>query len=549
MQPLLGRWFLLLCTPCLCWALMAAPASAEEGRQGRLVNVAWLQKHLADAVVLDASMTPQHMAGHIPGAVSADLYRYGPNEPSRAVMEKRIQSWGISPGRKVVLYDQGGDMMATRLFYDLYYQGAPASELFILDGGLAQWRAQGGAVTKEPTPPPPVGTFRITAVREEVRVRLPEFLVASGDPVHHALVEALEPSYHYGEQKFFDRAGHVPNAILMPSADFYNADKTFKSPDEIRRLVSYLGIKPEQVVHSHCGGGVAASVPWFALQFMVEHPTVKLYLESQREWLRDDRGLPYWTYSAPRIQRQSAWLDGWNAPMLRAFGVAQLNIVDVRAAEKYAQGHVAFALNVPADTFRSHLGRPEKLAELLGPAGVNPAHEVVIMAESGLTPGAALAFLAFEQLGQKKVSVLMDSVDEWGLRGHGLTKEPTVVGLPTTAKDTTVPVAKYAAQLRPDVLIGDPLATRGAYPKVFVASGKAPPARAPEGQVVQLPYTELLNADGTPKPAKELWKLITQAGVPRHAEVILFADDPAEAAVNYYVFRLMGWPDIKVWAN
>ena len=123
------------------------------------------------------------------------------------------------------------------------------------------------------------------------------------------------------------------------------------------------------------------------------------------------------------------------------------------------------------------------------------------------------------------------------------------MGLPKTAKDIAVPLATYAAQLRPVVLIGDPFATRGAYPKVFVASGNAPPARTPEGQVVQLPYTELLNADGTPKAAKVLWKLITQAGVPRHAEVILFADDPAEAAINYYVFRLMGWPDIKVWVN
>ena len=549
MSLALTRWFLMLSTNCLCWALMAAPASAEQGRQGRLVDVAWLQKHLADTVLLDASVTPQHLAGHIPGAVSADLYRYGALEPSRAAMEQRIQSWGISPGRKIVVYDQGGDMMAPRLFYDLYYHGVPASDLFILDGGLAQWRSQGGAVTKEATPTPAKGTYRITAVREEVRVRLPEFLVASGDRANHALVEALEPSYHYGEQKFFDRAGHVPNAILMPSADFYNADKTFKSPDEIRRLVRYLGIKPEQVVHSHCGGGVAASVPWFALQFMIEHPKVKLYLESQREWLRDDRGLPYWTYSAGHVLREGAWLAGWNAPMLRMFGAAQLNIVDVRVAEKYALGHVPYALNIPADTLRSHLGHPDKLAELLGPAGVNPAHEVVVMAESGLTPGAALAFLAFEQLGQKKVSVLMDSVDEWGLRGFELTKEPTVVGMPKTPKDITVPAAKYAAQPRPAVVVADPKATHGEYPKVFVASGKAPSTRTPEGKVVHLPYTELLNADGTPKAAKELWNLISKAGVPRYAEIILFADDPAEAAVNYYVFKLMGWPDIKVWAN
>ena len=464
--------------------------------------------------------------GRIPGAVGADLYRYGVKEPSRAVMEKRIQSWGVSAGRKIVVYDQGGDMMATRLFFDLYCHGVPASDLFILDGGLARWRAQGGAVTQEATPPPPAGSFRITQVREEARGRFAEFCA-------------------------------VPGAILMPSSDFYNADKTFKSPDEIRRQLAYQGIRPDQVVHRHCGGGVAASVPWFALQFLAGYPQSRIYLESQREWLQDERVLPYWTYSAPQMRRESAWLDGWNAPMLRAFGVVQLNIVDVRAAEKCAQGHVPFAINVGADIFRSHLGRPEKLAELLGPAGVNPAHEVVIVSERGLTPGAALAYLAFQQLGQKKVSVLMDSVDEWGLRGLPLTQESTAVGAPRTAKDTakdtakniTVPASTYDAQPRAGVVISDRQATRGAYPKVFVASGKAAPARTPEGQVVRLPYTELLNADGTPKAAKDLWQLITKSGVPRYAELIVFADDPAEAAVNYDLFKLMGWPDVKVWVN
>lgn len=530
-------------------ALLASPAWAQDGRQdsrGRLVDAAWLKMHAAEVVLLDASLTPQHQAGHIPGAVSADLYRYGVREPSRSAMQQRIQSWGISPGRRIVVYDQGADMMATRLFYDLYYHGVPSSDLFILDGGLAQWRAQGGAVTAVPTPQVAAGTWQISALRDDVRVRLPEFFAATGDRTRHAVVEALEPPYHYGAQKFFDRAGHVPNAILMPSSEFFNADKTFKSPDQIRRQAAYLGVRPEQVVHSHCGGGVAASVPWFALQFLAGYPRVKIYLESQREWLQDDRGLPFWTYSAHQLLRHSDWLDGWNAPMLRAFGVVRLNIVDVRPASAYALGHVPFALNLPADTFRQHLGRPQDLAALLGPAGVDPAHEVVVVGEGGLTPSAALAFLAFEQLGQKKVSVLMESVDEWGLRGHPLTKAPTVVGPATAPGGLSVPTAAYAASVRAGVLVREPLPAGGAHPRVYIASGKGTAMRQPEGTVLRLSYTDLLSADGSPKPAKDLWALIAAAGVPRYAELVFFAEDPAEAAVNYVVFKLMGWPDIKV---
>ena len=82
-----------------------------------------------------------------------------------------------------------------------------------------------------------------------------------------------------------------------------------------------------------------------------------------------------------------------------------------------------------------------------------------------------------------------------------------------------------------------------------MASGKAAAARVRGGFVVALPYTELLNADSTPKPAAGRWKRIDQAGEPRWAAGILFADVPAEAAVNHYMFRLMGWPDVKVWVN
>ena len=44
---------------------------------------------------------------------------------------------------------------------------------------------------------------------------------------------------------------------MLLSADFYNADKTFKSSDEIRRMLNYLGVKPEQQICTYCGGGGA----------------------------------------------------------------------------------------------------------------------------------------------------------------------------------------------------------------------------------------------------------------------------------------------------
>jgi 3-mercaptopyruvate sulfurtransferase SseA len=519
---------------------------AQEGIKGNLVTVGWLQKNLNNAgvVILDASPGPMYAAQHIPGAVNIDLLTYGIQEISISQMEQRFQSWGISPGKKIVMYDQGASIMATRLFFDLYYHGFPPNNLFVLDGGIAKWQAAGGTVTKEPTPAPKKGTFRITKFKEEVNVSLPEFLTASGDPGKNALVEALTANWHFGEMHPFDRAGHIPNGILLPSADFYNPDKTFKSPEEIKKMFTYVGVGPEQQVYTYCGGGVAASVPFFAAKFILNYPKVKLYKESEMGWLKDERELPYWTYDAPLLMKETDWLQAWGSGrMFRMYGVSQVSIVDVRPAEAFHQGHVPFALNIPADVFKSNFDNLEKLAEILGPAGVDASHEAVVISGAGLTKESALAFVALERLGQKKVSVFMDSL---GKHGFALTKDTTAVRPKMGFGDVAIPPKTYLVKIRKDVVIAAAKSTAGVYPRVFIASGKDVPAKAQDGKVVHVPYTDLLNADGTPKAAKDIWNILAKAGVPRYAELVCFSDDPGEAAVNYFILKLMGYPDIKV---
>jgi 3-mercaptopyruvate sulfurtransferase SseA len=446
----------------------------------------------------------------------------------------------------VVVYDQGGTFMATRLFFALYHHGYPAGDLFLLDGGLAKWQEHGLPVTAEATPAPGNGSFRIRDVREDVRVRLPEFLAASGDLANNALVEALEPDWHFGELLFFGRPGHVPNGIMLPSPDFFNPDKTFKSPDEIRRMVTHLGIRPEQSVHTYCGGGVAASVPFFALKFLLDYPKVALFQESLMGWVSDGRELPLWTYDRPLQMRDASWLQAWGGQRLRMYGISNVSIVDVRPATAFDEGHVPFALNIPPDALRAHVAAPDTLTGILGQAGVNPSHEAVVVSGAGLTRDAALAFVLLERLGQHKVSVLMDGSDTWARHGLAITKSPTVVGAKTPQQPLAIPPVTYAAAPRADVIITDPKNTRGVYPKLFVASGATVPARAQDGKVVHVPYTSLLNADGTPKPAKDIWTILSKAGISRYAELICYAEDPGEAAANYYLLKLMGFPDVKV---
>ena len=529
--------------------LLAQPLTAADGIKGNLVNVRWLEKNLknADVLILDASAAPAYAAKHISGAVSVDIYAwYGLQEMPVADMEKLFQSWGISPGKKIVMYDQGGTMLATRIFYSLYYYGFPVKNLAILDGGLFKWQEAGLPVTKDILPAPKKGSFKIAKLHEDARVKLPEVLTASGDPANNVLLEALGADWHFGQVRPFARAGHIPNGILLPSADFFNPDKTFKSAEDIRGMLTYLGVRPEQRIYTYCGGGVAASVPFFALKFLANYPKVELYVESEMGWMSDERELPYWTYDVPFLMKGTNWLQFWGGQMLRMFGGARVSIVDVRPSSAFDQGHVPFALNIPADVFKSHIADPGKLAEILGPAGVHASHEAVVVSGAGLTKDAALAFVMLEKLGQERVSVFMDSMDQWVQLGFLLKKEATVVGPKQGPQDLSIPRTTYPGNARKDVIITDPKSTRGVYPKVFIASGKNVPAKVQDGEVVHVPYTDLLNADGTPKAAKDIWNILAKAGVPRYAELVCFSDDPGEAAVNYFILKLMGYPDIKV---
>ncbi len=541
--------FKLLFFLCFCFSQLALSSSVSEGLNGNLVSVEWLEKNIMrdDVLVIDASAAQMFAAQHIPSAINIDMMRR--RNASVSETEKIYQSSGISPDKKVVIYDQGDPMMATRLFFDLYYNGFPESNLFVLDGGFSKWKESENSVSNKATPSPKKGSFNITKSNTDVLAKLPEFLTATGDQKNNSMVNALDAESHFGESQWFDRPGHMPNSTLLPTSDFYNEDKTFKSPDEIQQMLDYLGVKTDQHIYTYCGGGITASVPFFAIKFIMKYPNVKLYAGSELEWLQDKRELPFWTYDAPFLMRKTNWLKTWGGRMMRMYGVSQVSFVDVRPSKEFDKTHLPFALNVPSELFKRNLNNPEKLAEILGLAGVNPTHEAVVISGEGLSEHSALAYLMLKRLGHKQVSIFIDSFEQSAQQGFALMDTAAAVNSKKKQLDWPTPPVKYIAGSSREVMITDHKNTKGVYPKVFIASGKNIPAKVPEGSVVHLPYTDLLNTDGTAKTANDIWGILAKAGIPRYAELISFSDNPGEAAVNYFMLKLMGYPDVKVLVN
>ncbi len=482
-----------------------------------LVDPAWLGAQPAGSFTLvDTRPTALYVKGHLPGAVNADLFRHGPLPVSRKALEQRWRTWGLPKNGLIVLYDEGGSWQATELFHSLLAQGVPASRLRLLNGGLSRWQVEGGALSTEAVTPP-AGDLRLGVENPAVKSSLPEFLTASGDG-RSAIVAALDANWHHGGLAFFGRGGHVPGALMLPYEDLFRADKTFKSPAEIARLLAHLGIDTQRPVHVYCGGGQAATATWFAISQVMGHPQAKVYSGSLLEWVRDPRGLPLNSYAQPQLLRDPAWVKTWNGRMLRGYGIAEMTVIDVREPEEFALSHLRHALNLPGSQLRTL--NSEQLAERL--RAVEPRHEAVIVSDGGLNRQSALAWLALRRAGQQRVALMLEGSERWGPLGFDLGDGPP----PADAGSQRAAQPQLYMQVAGALTLG--------------MGEKAPP----EG--LHLPWRSLVDAEGRPLPAAALWKRIDEAGLPRYRALRIVADDAGDAAAGLFLLELMGMRELSL---
>ncbi len=86
------------------------------------------------------------------------------------------------------------------------------------------------------------------------------------------------------------RKGHIPGSKNIPSQQLLNPDGTYKSPAEIQKLFSGVGIDVAKPVVTTCGSGVTASMLALALA-VVGQTNAAVYDGSWAEWGQEN-GLP-----------------------------------------------------------------------------------------------------------------------------------------------------------------------------------------------------------------------------------------------------------------
>jgi thiosulfate/3-mercaptopyruvate sulfurtransferase len=259
-------------------------------------------------VVLDVRWTldrpnglDDYLAGHIPGAVYADLDTgladIDPGDPQRgrhplpdiARLQETARGWGISAGSTVVAYDDNRSQGAARAWWLLRYAGV--ADVRLLDGGLAAWLAGGYQLDAGPVAAVP-GDVTLTAGSLPVLTRADVLDFAR----EHLLLDARAAERYRGEQEPFDpKAGHVPGARNAPTLGNLGADDRFLTPDALRSRFAALGAT-EPTVGVYCGSGVTAAHLAIALSVAGFEPV--LYPGSWSEWSNHDE-LPVATGPEP----------------------------------------------------------------------------------------------------------------------------------------------------------------------------------------------------------------------------------------------------------
>ena len=273
------------------------PANAAPKNQARSVaQPDWLEANLDNPKVriIEVSTEPGiYERGHIKNAIKFVWHTDLVDTVNRDIINaknfsKLVQKAGISDDTTVVLYGDKNNWFAAwgAWIFNIYGQ----KDVRVLDGGRVKWEKDGRALTTA-VPSFPAGNFVATKADKALRATLiNDVLPVAKKRVKADLVDIRGADEYNGKifaapgfQELSVRAGHIPGAVNVPWGANVNADGTFKTVAELKKLYADKGIDGKQNIITYCRIGERSSLTWFVLSEILGY-NVKNYDGSWTEY-------------------------------------------------------------------------------------------------------------------------------------------------------------------------------------------------------------------------------------------------------------------------
>jgi len=269
-----------------------------------LVSTQWLADHIdaPDVRVVDGSWylpteerdpKAEYAERHIPGAVFFDIDEISDETsdlphmlPSPEKFSSRARKLGLGDGVRIVVYDGGNMMAASRVWWMFRVFGH--EDVAVLDGGLEKWLAEDRAVDDEAVIP---RERHLTARMNSFLVRDWQQMLANVESGREQVVDARGAGRFTAEEPEIRpglRGGHIPGSRNLLYSSLLNEDKTVKDDDAIKAAFADLGVDPSKPIATTCGSGISACFLALALD-LIGARKVAVYDGSWTEWgSRDD---------------------------------------------------------------------------------------------------------------------------------------------------------------------------------------------------------------------------------------------------------------------
>lgn len=237
-------------------------------------------------LIVDARTPAAYAAGHLPGACFLSTYDCFVPDTSGAGMAAfareiatRYAAIGLTRDRPVVVYEDETGMRAARELWVLEYLGHESVRM--LHGGLAGWRAAGGALATD------LGRAQAAdfepAVRSGVFIGAEEIRAGLERP-GRAILDVRDANEFAGRDKTpcCARRGRLPGAHWMEWTGFLDRGR-YKSPEAIRDLLRGRGVADDAELVPYCHRGARSANTYYALRH-AGYTNVRNFIGSWHEW-------------------------------------------------------------------------------------------------------------------------------------------------------------------------------------------------------------------------------------------------------------------------
>jgi thiosulfate/3-mercaptopyruvate sulfurtransferase len=261
-----------------------------------VVQADWLEKNLdnPDVKIIEVSTEAGlYERGHIKNAVKLNWYTDLVEVVNRDIVagtrfQKLARAAGINKNSIVVLYGDKNNWFAAWGAWIFNTYGI--EDVRLLDGGRVKWEKDGRAFTTTVSTPQE-GNFVATKADKSVRATLiRDVLPAVRKKGTSDIVDIRSADEYNGKifapagfQELAVRAGHIPGAVNVPWGTNVNADGTFKTVAELKKLYADKGIDGKKPIITYCRIGERSSLTWFVLSEILGYE-VKNYDGSWTEY-------------------------------------------------------------------------------------------------------------------------------------------------------------------------------------------------------------------------------------------------------------------------